>query len=90
MDGWMDINKLLCNPFSCDELLIFPPTEAEFVYPHLLRAETKIATDNEIQALSCLVMRHIQLDDAQRCMDANAAAQMSSWITDAEVQCHRS
>lgn len=82
----MVINKLLCNPFLCDELL--PSTEAEFIYPHLLRAETKIAADNEIRALSCLVMRHIQLDDAQRCTDANAAAEMSSWITDVEVRCH--
>lgn len=60
--------------------LYFPPAKAEFIYPHLLRAETKIATDNEIQALLCLLMRHIQLDDAQRCMDANAAAETPSRI----------
>lgn len=33
-------------------------------------------------------MRHIQLDDAQRRMDANAAAEMPPRITDAEVRCH--
>lgn len=48
----------------------------------------KITTDNVIQAFSCLVMYHIQLHDAQCCMDANEAVEMSSWISDLELQGH--
>lgn len=62
-----------------------PQRQSSFI--HISYGWTKIAPDNEIQALSCLLMRRIQPDDAQR-MDANVAAEMSSCITDVEVRRH--
>lgn len=69
---------------SC--LCFLPQKQSSFI--HISYGRDKITADNEIQALSCLVMHHIQPDDAQHCMDANVAAEMSSWITDVEVHCH--
>lgn len=67
-------------------LYFLPQRQSSFV--HISYGRDKITADNEIRALPCLVMHHIQLDDAQHRMDANVAAETSSRITDVEAQCH--